>query len=52
MEIACGTGLWTEALAARADTVTAIDTSAEAVDLARQRVASANVTFEFADVFS
>ncbi|MGH7623207.1 MAG: class I SAM-dependent methyltransferase [Gemmatimonadaceae bacterium] len=52
LEIACGTGLWTEALAGRADTLTAIDAAAEAVDIARQRVTSANVTFEVADVFS
>lgn len=52
LEIACGTGLWTEALAELADTVTAIDVAREAVDIARRRVTSANVTFEIADVFS
>lgn len=51
LEIACGTGLWTEALAGQADTVTAIDVAGEAVDIARRRVTSANVTFEVADVF-
>ena len=49
LEIACGTGLWTEALAGWADTLTAIDTAPEALDIARQR---ANATFEVADVFS
>jgi demethylmenaquinone methyltransferase/2-methoxy-6-polyprenyl-1,4-benzoquinol methylase len=52
LEIACGTGLWTEALAGPADTLTAIDTAPEAVEIARDRVRSANVTFEVADVFS
>jgi SAM-dependent methyltransferase len=52
LEIACGTGLWTAALAATAGTVTAIDTSPEVVAIARQRVRSAKVGFEVADVFS
>jgi len=52
LEIACGTGLWTEALAGLADAVTAIDAAPEVVDIARERVTSANVTFEVADVFS
>jgi protein-L-isoaspartate O-methyltransferase len=52
LEIACGTGLWTEALAGLADTVTAIDSAPEMVDIARRRVTSANVTFEVADMFS
>jgi demethylmenaquinone methyltransferase/2-methoxy-6-polyprenyl-1,4-benzoquinol methylase len=52
LEIACGTGLWTEALAGLADTVTAIDAAPEAVEIARARVRSADVSFEVADVFS
>jgi protein-L-isoaspartate O-methyltransferase len=52
LEIACGTGLWTEALARVADTVVAIDAAPEAVAIARDRVGSGNVTFEVADVFS
>jgi len=52
LEIACGTGLWTEALAGLADTVTAIDAAPEVIDIARARVRSAKVTFEVADVFS
>ena len=52
LEIACGTGLWTQALAEFADTVTAIDAAPEAVRIARDRVRSANVSFEIADVFS
>jgi 2-polyprenyl-3-methyl-5-hydroxy-6-metoxy-1,4-benzoquinol methylase len=52
LEIACGTGLWTEALAGLAETVTAIDVAPEAVAIARDRVRSNNVRFEVADVFS
>jgi demethylmenaquinone methyltransferase/2-methoxy-6-polyprenyl-1,4-benzoquinol methylase len=52
LEIACGTGLWTQALARLADTVIAIDAAAEAVAIARDRVRSQNVMFEVADVFS
>ncbi len=52
LEIACGTGLWTEALAGLADTVTAIDVAPEAVAIARDRVRSKNVRFEVVDAFS
>jgi 2-polyprenyl-3-methyl-5-hydroxy-6-metoxy-1,4-benzoquinol methylase len=52
LEIACGTGLWTEALAEWADRLTAIDAAPEAVAIARDRVRSAGVRFEVADVFS
>jgi demethylmenaquinone methyltransferase/2-methoxy-6-polyprenyl-1,4-benzoquinol methylase len=52
LEIACGTGLWTEALAGIADTVVAIDAAPEAVTFARGRVRSGSVTFEVADVFT
>jgi len=52
LEIACGTGLWTEALAGLADSVTAIDAAPEMVEIARGRVTPANVRFEVADVFS
>jgi 2-polyprenyl-3-methyl-5-hydroxy-6-metoxy-1,4-benzoquinol methylase len=52
LEIACGTGLWTEALAGAAETVTALDVAPEAVAIARARVRPGNVRFEVADVFS
>jgi demethylmenaquinone methyltransferase/2-methoxy-6-polyprenyl-1,4-benzoquinol methylase len=52
LEIACGTGLWTEALADWADTVTATDAAPEAIAIARERVTSANVRFGVSDVFS
>lgn len=52
LEIACGTGLWTQALAGLADMVTAIDAAPEAIQIASDRVRSANVSFAVADVFS
>jgi 2-polyprenyl-3-methyl-5-hydroxy-6-metoxy-1,4-benzoquinol methylase len=52
LEIACGTGLWTQPLAEWADTVTAIDAAPEALEIARQRVPARNVTFAVADVFT
>ena len=51
LEIACGTGMWTAALADRAEWVTAIDTAPEAIAIARERVRSTNVTFEEADIY-
>jgi demethylmenaquinone methyltransferase/2-methoxy-6-polyprenyl-1,4-benzoquinol methylase len=52
LEIACGTGLWTEALAPYARTLMAIDAAPDAVAIARDRVGAANVTFEVADLFA
>jgi demethylmenaquinone methyltransferase/2-methoxy-6-polyprenyl-1,4-benzoquinol methylase len=52
LEIACGTGLWTAALADQADTVLAIDVAPEVLAIARARVPAANVSFEVADIFA
>lgn len=52
LEVACGTGMWTQALAGAADTVTALDAAPETIAIARERVRADNVTFEVADVFS
>jgi SAM-dependent methyltransferase len=38
LELACGTGLWTQKLLAHADELTAIDASPEVIELARERV--------------
>jgi SAM-dependent methyltransferase len=50
LEIACGTGIWTRHLAARARSLTAIDAAPEMISLARERVYSPAVTFVTADV--
>ncbi len=52
LEIACGTGMWTGALAAAASSVTAVDAAPEMVQIARARVSARNVRFVVADVFS
>jgi ubiquinone/menaquinone biosynthesis C-methylase UbiE len=52
LEIACGTGLWTQALMEAASTVTAVDTAPEAIEIARGRAGTRHVRFEVADVFS
>ncbi|MET7403241.1 class I SAM-dependent methyltransferase [Dactylosporangium sp. NPDC005572] len=50
LEIACGTGLWTEALTGHAGSVLAIDAAPETIAIARERAPGA--TFEVADVFA
>ncbi|MDO0932770.1 class I SAM-dependent methyltransferase [Streptomyces sp. DG2A-72] len=51
LELACGTGQWTGRLAARAQSVTAVDAAAEVLALARARTASPTVQFIQADLF-
>ncbi len=52
LELACGTGLWTERLAAHADRVTAVDGSAEMLELCRARMGGAHVERVQADLFA
>lgn len=52
LELACGTGQWTPALAARARSVTAVDASPAVLALARARTASPSVRFVEADLFT
>ena len=53
LELACGTGIWTEPLLRVADRITAVDASPETMELARRRVRSdPRVTFEAADLFT
>jgi ubiquinone/menaquinone biosynthesis C-methylase UbiE len=51
LELACGTGMWTQSLANRATELTAVDASPEALAIARTRSPS-RVDFVCADVFS
>jgi trans-aconitate methyltransferase len=49
LELACGTGLWTEVLASRVADLTAVDASPEAIQIARARC-PALVRFVCADI--
>lgn len=52
LELACGTGLWTQRLAENNLRVTAVDASPETIAINRERVGSANVEYCVADIFS
>ena len=52
LELACGTGLWTERLGRYADTITAVDASPEVLALNRARVGETRVRHVEADLFS
>jgi len=53
IEIACGTGNWTQILAKRSCRVLAIDSSSKSLELAREKVQTLNnVNFEIADAYS
>jgi 2-polyprenyl-3-methyl-5-hydroxy-6-metoxy-1,4-benzoquinol methylase len=52
LELACGTGWWTQWLAQHALNVTAVDAAEEMLTLNRARVNAGNVRYMLADVFS
>ncbi len=52
LELACGTGLWTQRLAGHAASVTAIDGSPEMLELCRARVNDPRVSYIQADLFA
>ena len=52
LELACGTGLWTQHLAKANRRVLAVDSSAQAITLNRARVDVATVEYIEADLFS
>ncbi|MEQ1761364.1 MAG: methyltransferase domain-containing protein [Vicinamibacterales bacterium] len=51
LELACGTGIWTEQLARTAATVVAVDGSSEVLAVNRRRVLSPHVSYVQADLF-
>jgi 2-polyprenyl-3-methyl-5-hydroxy-6-metoxy-1,4-benzoquinol methylase len=51
LELACGTGLWTQHLAPLTTHLTAVDASPEVISLNQQRVNSASVNYVVADLF-
>jgi SAM-dependent methyltransferase len=52
LELACGTGQWTRRLAENNTRVLAVDASPEVIALNRERVGSARVEYQVADIFS
>ena len=53
LEIACGTGYWTPLIAARAQSVTALDYNEETLQIARsKRYPKGNVTFQQGDAYA
>jgi demethylmenaquinone methyltransferase/2-methoxy-6-polyprenyl-1,4-benzoquinol methylase len=52
IEIACGTGYWTQYLAPVASRVLAIDTSAETINIAKTRVPEGKVDFLIGDAYA
>lgn len=52
IEVACGTGYWTQFFASRASYVVAIDAAAETLEIARKRVTADNIEFHIADAYA
>ena len=52
LELAAGTGIWTQQLLRSARTVTAVDASADMLAINQAKVASPRVTYVLADLFS
>jgi len=52
LELACGTGIWTERLVSTASTVTAVDASPEMIEINRAKVSTDRVSYLLADLFS
>ena len=51
LELACGTGIWTQALAAMSNDVTAVDASPEAIEINRRKIDSDSVVYLPYDIF-
>ncbi len=52
LELACGTGLWTRRLAARAERLLAVDAAVEVLAIARRKLPDEHVELVRADIFS
>jgi len=52
LEVACGTGYWTQFIAPVATAVVAIDAAAETLRIAEGRLAAGNVRFEIGDAYA
>lgn len=52
LELACGTGWWTEELTTYADHITAVDVAPEVIEINRGKVQNKKVTYTQADIFN
>lgn len=52
LEVACGTGYWTQFIAPVASAVVAIDSAPETLQIAQQRVNASNVLFQVGDAYA
>jgi ubiquinone/menaquinone biosynthesis C-methylase UbiE len=52
LEVACGTGYWTQFLAPVASSIVAIDSAPETLRVAEQRVVASNVEFRLGDAYA
>ena len=52
LELACGTGIWTEQLLKIGQHITALDASPEVIEVNRAKLKSDRVTYEQADLFT
>jgi 2-polyprenyl-3-methyl-5-hydroxy-6-metoxy-1,4-benzoquinol methylase len=52
LELACGTGWWTQQLAGYADRITAVDASPEVIEINRKRLSDPRVEYVQADLFT
>ena len=51
LELACGTGMWTETLAQMGSKVTAVDAAPEMLEIARQKLGEEHIKYQQADLF-
>ena len=51
LELACGTGIWTETLLQMGNTVTALDAAPEMLEIARQKLGDDRIKYQQADLF-
>jgi ubiquinone/menaquinone biosynthesis C-methylase UbiE len=52
LEVACGTGYWTQFIAPVASAVVALDSSSETLEIAKERVVALNTEFRIGDAYA
>ena len=51
LELACGTGIWTETLLQMGNEVTAVDAALEMLEIARKKLGEGRIKYQQADLF-